>query len=194
MSGERLTVPGLVRRWADEQPDRDFVVTDDDTLTYGELDAQRQRSPAHFADLGVGKGTPVGVLMTERHHVAGGGVRRESDRRDRSCRSARSSVRPSSPRSCGPRASSASCCRPSSSGATIVADLMDDLAELVSGTQLVVDALPRLRTITVWEEHDAAVTRRRRGASSSLRSTARSGRPTISRSCSRPAAAAPRRV
>ena len=29
--------------------------------------------------------------------------------------------------------------------------------ELVTGAQLMVDAVPRLRTITVWEEHDAAV-------------------------------------
>ena len=47
MSTERLTVPALVRRWADEQPDRAFVVTADDTLTYGELErrsAARRRS------------------------------------------------------------------------------------------------------------------------------------------------------
>ena len=46
-----------------EQPDRAFVVTDDDTLTYGELERRSAALAGHFADLGVGKGTRVGVLM-----------------------------------------------------------------------------------------------------------------------------------
>ena len=60
---ERLTVPALVRRWATEQPEREFVVTDDDALTYGELARRSAAFAVHLADLGVGKGTRVGVLM-----------------------------------------------------------------------------------------------------------------------------------
>src|SRR5690349_20484214 len=59
LPSERLTVPALVRRWADEQPDKAFVVTDDDELTYGELEQRSAVMAQHFADLGVGKGTRV---------------------------------------------------------------------------------------------------------------------------------------
>ena len=39
MSGDRLTVPALVRRWARGAAGRAaFVVTADDALTYGELE------------------------------------------------------------------------------------------------------------------------------------------------------------
>ena len=63
IAGERLTVPALVRRWADDQPDRAFVVTDDDALTDAELERRSAVLAGHFADLGVGKGTRVGLLM-----------------------------------------------------------------------------------------------------------------------------------
>src|SRR5262249_37265093 len=60
---ERLTVPALVRRWAGEQPERAFVVTDTNELTYGELESRGAALAAWFAGLGGGKGTRVGVLM-----------------------------------------------------------------------------------------------------------------------------------
>src|SRR6476619_5366834 len=63
MSPERLTVPALVRRWAQEQPDRRFVVTEDDTLTYGELARTSAAVACWFASRGIGKGTRVGLLM-----------------------------------------------------------------------------------------------------------------------------------
>lgn len=63
MSGERLTVPRLVRRWAEERPDHRFVVTPDDALTYGELARASAVVAARFAAAGVGKGTRVGLLM-----------------------------------------------------------------------------------------------------------------------------------
>jgi acyl-CoA synthetase (AMP-forming)/AMP-acid ligase II len=63
MSAERLTVPTLVRRWAGEQPDQRFVVTEDDALTYGELACESAAVASWFASAGVGKGTRVGILM-----------------------------------------------------------------------------------------------------------------------------------
>ena len=63
MSAERLTVPALVRRRAVEHPEKPFVVTDDDVLTYGELDRETAVVASRFAAAGVGKGTRVGVLM-----------------------------------------------------------------------------------------------------------------------------------
>ena len=63
MSSERQTVPRLVRRWAREQPDKPFVVTDHDTLTYGRLEQETAAIACRFAATGVGKGTRVGVLM-----------------------------------------------------------------------------------------------------------------------------------
>ncbi len=154
--GERLTVPGLVRRWADEQPDRDFVVTDDDALTYGELERRSAALAAHFADLGVGKGTPVGVLMTNGTAwpvVAFGASR------------AGATVVPLStflrPPELAAQLRTAGVehlvLQGEFLGRDYVADLMAISPELVTGTQLMVDAVPRLRTITVWEEHDAAV-------------------------------------
>ena len=44
----RDDVPQLVRRWAGEQPDKPFVVTDADTLTYGEFE-QRHRGRSRAA-------------------------------------------------------------------------------------------------------------------------------------------------
>ncbi len=156
MSGERLTVPGLVRRWADEQPDRDFVVTDDDALTYGELERRSAALAGRLADLGVGKGSPVGVLMTNgtAWPVVAFGASRVG-----------ATVVPLStflrPPELAAQLRTAGVehlvLQGEFLGRDYVADLMAISPELVSGTQLVVDALPRLRTITVWEEHDAAV-------------------------------------
>jgi acyl-CoA synthetase (AMP-forming)/AMP-acid ligase II len=154
---ERLTVPALVRRWADEQPDRAFVVTDDDSLTYRELDRRSAALAAHFAGVGVGKGTRVGVLMTNGTAwpvVAFGASR------------AGATIVPLS-----------TFLRPPELAAQLrtggvehlvlqgeflardyVADLMAISPELVAGSRLMVDVLPRLRTVTVWEEHAPATT------------------------------------
>ena len=147
---ERLTVPALVRRWAVEQPDRAFVVTDDDALTYGELDHRSAAWAEHFADLGVGKGTRVGVLMpngTAWPVVAFGASR------------AGATIVPLStflrPPELAAQLRTAGVehlvLLGSFLGRDYVADLMAISPELVTGTRLMVDALPRLRTITVWE-------------------------------------------
>ena len=54
MSSERQTVPRLVRRWAGEQPDKPFVVTETDTLTYGRLEQDSADVACRFAANGVG--------------------------------------------------------------------------------------------------------------------------------------------
>jgi acyl-CoA synthetase (AMP-forming)/AMP-acid ligase II len=63
VSTERLTVPALLSRWAVEQPDAQFLVADDATLTYGELDRASRETAARLAARGVVKGARVGVLM-----------------------------------------------------------------------------------------------------------------------------------
>ncbi|HEY3669457.1 MAG TPA: class I adenylate-forming enzyme family protein [Acidimicrobiia bacterium] len=151
MSSERLTVPGLVRRWAGEQPDRDFVVTDDDALTYGELERRSAALAAHFADLGVGKGTRVGVLMpngTAWPVIAFGASR------------AGAVIVPLStflrPPELAAQLRTAGVEHLVLQGAFLgrdsVADLMAISPELVAGTRLMVDAVPRLRTIAVWDD------------------------------------------
>ncbi len=74
--GERLTVPALVRRWADEQPDRAFVVTDDDALTYGELERRsaalrRSSSPYVSASSAVTTNARSGCSSDHRRTSAG---------------------------------------------------------------------------------------------------------------------------
>jgi acyl-CoA synthetase (AMP-forming)/AMP-acid ligase II len=150
MSTERLTVPALVRRWAREQPDKDFVVTDDERLTYGELARATAAVARRFAAGGVGKGTRVGVLMpngTEWPVVAIGASR------------AGATVVPLS-----------TLLRPPELAAQLhtagvehlalvagflgrdpLADLAAISAELVPGAGLFVAALPRLRSIVVWD-------------------------------------------
>src|SRR6476661_255896 len=152
---DRLTVPALVRRWSEEQPDHAFVVTADDALTYGELERRSAALACRFVGLGVGKGTRVGVLMpngTAWPVVAFGASR------------AGATIVPLS-----------TSLRPPELAAQLriagvehlvllgeflgrdyVADLMAISPELVAGTRLMVEALPRLRTITVWEDHDPA--------------------------------------
>jgi acyl-CoA synthetase (AMP-forming)/AMP-acid ligase II len=66
VEAERLTVPELLARWASEQPDAQFIVADDATLTYGELDLATRDTAARLAALGVVKGTRVGVMMPNR--------------------------------------------------------------------------------------------------------------------------------
>jgi acyl-CoA synthetase (AMP-forming)/AMP-acid ligase II len=46
-----------------EQPDAEFLVADDTTLTYGELDRATRDAAARFVAQGVVKGTRVGVMM-----------------------------------------------------------------------------------------------------------------------------------
>ncbi len=149
--GERLTVPALVRRWADEQPDRAFVVTADDTLTYGELERSSAVLARYFTHLGVGKGTRVGVLMpngTAWPVVAFGASR------------AGATVVPLSTFLRPPELAAqlrTACVEhlvllDEFLGRDYVADLLAISPELVAGARLMVDALPRLRTITLWHE------------------------------------------
>src|SRR5438477_794418 len=63
VDAERLTVPALLRRHAGTTPDLQFVITEDAALTYGELDRTSRRSAARLIRAGVGKGTRVGLLM-----------------------------------------------------------------------------------------------------------------------------------
>ena len=147
---ERLTVPALVRGWAMEQSEKAFVVTDDGALTYGELDRRSAALAEHFADLGVGKGTRVGVLMpngTAWPVVAFGASR------------AGVTIVPLSTFLRPPEL--AAQLRTAGVehlvllgeflGRDYVADLMAISPELVAGTRLLVDTLPRLRTITLWD-------------------------------------------
>jgi acyl-CoA synthetase (AMP-forming)/AMP-acid ligase II len=149
--GERLTVPALLRRWADEQPDRDFVVTDDDALTYGELERRSAALAEHFANVGVGKGTRVGVLMTNGTAwpiVAFGASR------------AGATIVPLStflrPPELAAQLRTAGVdhlvLQGEFLGRDYVADLMAISPELVAGSTLMVEAVPRLRTITVWDD------------------------------------------
>jgi acyl-CoA synthetase (AMP-forming)/AMP-acid ligase II len=151
----RITVPALVRRWADEQPERAFVVTDDDALTYGELERRSGALATHFAELGVGKGTRVGVLMpngTAWPVVAFGASR------------AGATIVPLStflrPPELAAQLRTAGVEHLVLQGAFLgrdyVADLMAISSELVAGARLMVEAVPRLRTVTVWEEHAPA--------------------------------------
>ena len=152
---ERLTVPVLVRRWATEQPELEFVVTDDDALTYGELARRSAAFAAHLADLGVGKGTRVGVLMPNgtAWPVVAFGVSR-----------AGATIVPLStflrPPELAAQLRAAGVehlvLQGEFLGRDYVADLMAISPELVTGARLMVEAVPRLRTITVWEHHTSA--------------------------------------
>jgi acyl-CoA synthetase (AMP-forming)/AMP-acid ligase II len=63
VSGPRHTIPELITRWAAEQPAKTFLVADDDSLTFGELDRATRDAAARFIAHGVVKGTRVGVMM-----------------------------------------------------------------------------------------------------------------------------------
>src|SRR4051812_47053702 len=155
MSTDRLTVPSLVRRRSEEQPERAFVVTADDALTYGALEHRSAALACHFVGLGVGKGTRVGVLMpngTAWPVVAFGASR------------AGATIVPLSTFLRPPEL--AAQLRTAGVdhlvllgeflGRDYVADLMAISPELVEGTRLMVEALPRLRTVTVWEDDGPA--------------------------------------
>ncbi len=148
---DRLTVPALVRRWSEEQPDHAFVVTADDALTYGELERRSAALACHFVGLGVGKGTRVGVLMpngTAWPVVAFGASR------------VGATIVPLSTFLRPPEL--AAQLRTAGVehlvllgeflGRDYVADLMAISPELVEGTGLMVEALPRLRTVTVCDD------------------------------------------
>lgn len=62
-AGARLTIPALLRQRAADDADARFLVTDDDHLTYGQLDAETRRIASMLLRGGVGKGTRVGLLM-----------------------------------------------------------------------------------------------------------------------------------
>ena len=151
MSPERLTVPELVRRWAREQPDRRFVVTERDALTYGELARQSAAVAGRFADLGVGKGTRVGVLMpngTAWPVVAIGASR------------AGATLVPLStflrPPELAAQLHTAGVEHLVLTATFLGRDYLADLAtispELVPGTGRFVAALPRLRSVMVWDD------------------------------------------
>jgi acyl-CoA synthetase (AMP-forming)/AMP-acid ligase II len=169
---ERLTIPVLVRRWSEEQPDRAFVVTDEESLTYGELERRSAGLAAHFADLGVGKGTRVGVLMpngTAWPVVAVGASR------------AGATIVPLStflrPPELALQLRTAGVehlvLQGEFLGRDYVADLMAISPELVAGTRLMVEAVPRLRTITLWDEDTLAVLPRRPGLVDALDASVR---------------------
>jgi acyl-CoA synthetase (AMP-forming)/AMP-acid ligase II len=150
MSAERLTVPALVRRRAAEQPEKPFVVTDDDVLTYGELDRETAVVASRFAAAGVEKGTRVGVLMPNgtAWPVVALGVAR-----------AGGTVVPLStllrPPELAAQLHTAAVEHlvmvPTFRGRDYLADLAVISPELVPGTGRFVDALPRLRSITEWD-------------------------------------------
>ncbi len=150
MSTERLTVPALVRRWAAEQPDRRFVVTEDDALTYGALERESAAVMCRFASEGVGKGTRVGILMpngTAWPVVAFGASR------------AGATLVPLStflrPPELAAQLHTAGVEHLVLVSTFLGRDYLADLAAIspraVPGTRLFVEELPRLRSITVWD-------------------------------------------
>src|SRR4051812_551445 len=150
MSAERLTVPSLIGRWARTQPGKAFVATDDDVLTYAELDRETAVMACRFASAGVGKGTRVGVLMpngTAWPVVALGAAR------------AGATVVPLStllrPPELADQLHTAGVEQlvlvPTFRGRDYLADLATISPDLTPGTGRFVDALPRLRAVTVWE-------------------------------------------
>ena len=184
---ERQTVPALVRRWAGEQPDRLFVVTDADALTYGELE---RRSAALARAL-------------RRQRCRQGHAGRAPCRtapRGRPWRSVRAvPARPSFP---------SAFLRPPELAAQLriagvehlvlvraflardgLADLMAISPDLVPGRRLV-EVMLRLRSITVWADDLPGGLRRPPPRPRGRAATRPSARPTTSRSSSPPAVAA----
>jgi acyl-CoA synthetase (AMP-forming)/AMP-acid ligase II len=60
---ERLTVPALIRRWAEADPASQFLVTETDELSYGGFADETARIAERLIRVGVGKGTRVALLM-----------------------------------------------------------------------------------------------------------------------------------
>jgi acyl-CoA synthetase (AMP-forming)/AMP-acid ligase II len=63
VTAERLTIPVLLHRHAETTPDLQFVVTEDEALSYRELEQASNRLSARLVREGIGKGTRVGLLM-----------------------------------------------------------------------------------------------------------------------------------
>ncbi|MDQ1432454.1 MAG: hypothetical protein QOF40_3056 [Actinomycetota bacterium] len=150
MSTERLTVPGLVRRWAQEQPDRRFVVTEDDALTYGELARRSADVASWFASLEVGKGTRVGVLMP--NGTAWPVVAIGASRTGATLVPLSTFLRPPELAAQLHTAGVEHLVLVASFlSRDYVADLAEISPQLVAGTARFVEELPRLRSITVWD-------------------------------------------
>jgi acyl-CoA synthetase (AMP-forming)/AMP-acid ligase II len=149
----RTTVPALVRRWASEQPDQPFVVSDDGVLTYAELEQRSAAWAERFADLGVGKGTRVGVLMT--NGTAWPVVAFGASRAGATLVPLSTLLRPpelaAQLRTAGVEHL---VLQRGFLGRDYVADLATISPDLVAGASLAVDELPHLRTITVWDDAD----------------------------------------
>jgi len=60
---ERTTVPALVIRWAVDEPDTRFLVTETDHLTFAQLEDASARVATLLARHGVGKGARVALLL-----------------------------------------------------------------------------------------------------------------------------------
>ena len=60
---ERTTVPALVTRWADDEPDTRFLVTETAHLTFAQLEDASARVATLLARHGVGKGARVALLL-----------------------------------------------------------------------------------------------------------------------------------
>lgn len=148
-AGERLTVPMLVRRWAEEQPEKRFVVTDGDALTYGELERRSAALAEHFARLGAGTGTRVGLLMP--NGTAWPVVAFGASRAGATIVPLSTFLRPPELAAQLRTAGVEHLVLGEFLGRDYVADLMAIAPELVAGSRLMVEALPRLRTITVWK-------------------------------------------
>lgn len=63
MEGDRLTLPGLITRWAALQPDKPFMITAERVMTYGDLDRESRSTAAWLIANGVAKGSRVGLIM-----------------------------------------------------------------------------------------------------------------------------------
>jgi len=61
--GERLTVPAVLRRRAQARGADPFLVTDDEVLTYAELDARTRAVALALVRAGAAKGSRIGLLM-----------------------------------------------------------------------------------------------------------------------------------
>ena len=150
MSSDRQTVPQLVRRWAQEQPDKPFVVTDSDTLTYGRLEQDSADVACRFAANGFGKGTRVGLLMP--NGTSWPVVAVAASRAGATLVPLSTFLRPPE---------LAAQLRVAGVEHLVVVrtflarDYLADLATidpaLVPGRRLTVDAVPRLRSIMVWD-------------------------------------------
>ncbi len=132
-------------------PTRPFVVTDDDTLSYGAARTGDGRLGVPVRDRGSEQGHPSRHPDAERHRVA--------DRRDRSQSRGRDrrAVEHAAPSAGTRRApadggrSSTSCSSRRSGDRDYVADLAAISPRLVPASDLFVEALPRLRSITLWD-------------------------------------------